>query len=72
MGDYGSEYGMARTILNLAEISQKTRIPVATLRYYRATADGKGPRTWKLGNKVVAFEDDVDAFIQAAYEAGVA
>jgi len=63
---------MARRILNLAEISAKTRIPVATLRYYRATADGRGPKTFKLGNKVVAFEDDVDAFIQAAYETGVA
>ncbi len=59
---------MERKIIYLAEISEKTRIPVATLRYYRATG-GKGLKTWKLGNKIVAFENDVDAFIQAAYEA---
>jgi len=62
---------MTEIILHLEEIAKRTRIPVATLRYYRAT--GKGPKTWKLGGKVVAFESDVDAYIQTAYtSAGVA
>lgn len=58
---------MSRKILTLAEVSEKTRIPLATLRYYRAT--GVGPKLWKLGGRVVAYEDDVDAWIQEQYEA---
>lgn len=58
---------MARRIITLEQISEKTGVPIATHRYYRAT--GQGPKTFKLGGKVVAFEDDVDAWIQAAYDA---
>lgn len=58
---------MPRKIVTLAEVSEKTRIPLATLRYYRAT--GVGPKLWKLGGRVVAYEDDVDAWIQEQYEA---
>lgn len=62
---------MARTILGLDQISEMTGVPVNTLRYYRAT--GKhGPKTFKLGGKVVAFEEDVEAWIQEAYEAAEA
>lgn len=58
---------MSRKIVTLAEVAEKTRIPLATLRYYRAT--GVGPKLWKLGGRVVAYEDDVDAWIQEQYEA---
>jgi len=58
---------MARKILQLHQVAHETGVPLSTLRYYRAT--GQGPKTFKLGGKVVAFQDDVDAWIQAAYEA---
>jgi predicted DNA-binding transcriptional regulator AlpA len=52
-----------RNVITLAEVSAKTRTPLATLRYWRAT--GEGPKTFHLGRKVVAFESDVDAWIEA-------
>ena len=58
---------MSRTILDLAGISQKTGIPINTLRFYRSTS--QGPKTFKLGGRVVALESDVDDWIQAAYNA---
>lgn len=60
---------MKRTILTIDEVSARTRIPKATLRYYRSI--GEGPRTWKLGRRVVAYEDDVEAWIELQYSAGV-
>lgn len=55
---------MTRTILKLEEIADRTGIPLATLRWYRHRGEG-GPRTWKLGRRVVAYEDDVNAWIEA-------
>lgn len=52
---------MTRTILRLEEIAARTGIPLATLRWYRH--HGTGPRTWKLGRRVVAYEDDVNAWL---------
>lgn len=58
---------MSRKIETLPQISERTGVPLNTLRYYRST--GQGPKTFKLGGKVVAFEEDVDSWIQAAYDA---
>lgn len=58
---------MTRKIVTLDQIHERTGVPLNTLRYYRAT--GTGPKTFKLGGRVVAFEDDVEAWIQAAYDA---
>lgn len=57
---------MSRTILRLQEISDRTGIPLATLRWYRHR--GMGPHTWTLARRVVAFEDDVEAWIKAQAE----
>jgi predicted DNA-binding transcriptional regulator AlpA len=54
---------MTRRILRLQQIADRTGIPIATLRWYRHR--GIGPRTWLLGSRVVAFEDDVEAWIEA-------
>lgn len=56
-------------VLTLPEIAQLTRLPVATLRYYRHI--GKGPATFKAGRRVVAYEADVIAWLdqQRAQEA---
>ena len=52
-----------RTILRLQEIADRTGVSLDTLRYYRKTGTG-GPRTWKLGRRVVAYEDDVERWLR--------
>lgn len=54
---------MSRTILRLEEISERYKIPLKTLRHYRYTGVG-GPHTWKLGSRVVAYEADVEAWLE--------
>lgn len=53
---------MSRRILRYPEVSARTGIPVATLRWYRQ--QGVGPRTWLLGGRVVAYEDEVDEWLE--------
>lgn len=60
---------MTRKIVTLNQIHERTGIPLNTLRYYRTT--GIGPKTFRLGGRVVAFEDDVEAWIQEAYQAAI-
>ena len=50
-------------LLTLAEVAAVTRTPVATLRYFRHL--GVGPRSFKLGRRVVYREDDVVAWIES-------
>ena len=50
-------------LLTLEEIATKTRVPIATLRYWRAT--GSGPTTFRLGRRVMAYESDVEAWIES-------
>ncbi|HET8600047.1 MAG TPA: hypothetical protein VFL99_06950 [Segeticoccus sp.] len=59
---------MSRQILTLEQVSERTGVPVNTLRFYRATGQ-RGPKTFKLGGRVVAFEEDVDAWVSACYDA---
>jgi len=51
-------------LLMLHEVAERTRMPLATLRYWRHR--GEGPRTFKLGRRVVAREEDVEAWIAEA------
>ena len=55
---------MIRKILRLPEIAQRTGVPIATLRWYRHR--GIGPRTFLFAGRVVAYEDDVDAWVTQA------
>lgn len=59
---------MARKILTLPEVAERIRMPLATIRYLRATA-GNAPVTFKLGGRVVAFEDDVEKWLADQYAA---
>jgi excisionase family DNA binding protein len=43
------------------EVAELTRIPEATLRYYRYL--GTGPRSYKLGRKVLYDRADVEKWI---------
>ncbi|MFK5645102.1 helix-turn-helix transcriptional regulator [Ornithinimicrobium sp. LYQ121] len=55
-----------RTILTLQEVSERTRVPLNTLRWMRHK--GTGPPTWKLGRRVVAYEDDVEGWLDQQHE----
>lgn len=52
-------------LLTLDEVSGQTRIPVATLRYYRHK--GIGPKSFRLGRRVMYREEDVTAWLQEQY-----
>lgn len=56
-----------RHILTLKEVSSRTRIPLNTLRWLRHR--GEGPPTWKLGRKVVAYEDELEAWLEQQHKA---
>jgi predicted DNA-binding transcriptional regulator AlpA len=50
-----------RKVIKIDRISEMTGAPVSTVRYWRHA--GTGPKTFKIGRAVVAYEDDVDAWI---------
>jgi excisionase family DNA binding protein len=55
-------------LLTIEEVAELTRLPVATLRWYRAMGKG-GPKSGKLGRRVVYRRADVEAWIAAAFDA---
>lgn len=55
-------------LLTLAEVAEATRTPLSTLRYWRHR--GEGPRTFRLGRRVVAREVDVAQWVEARAAAG--
>jgi predicted DNA-binding transcriptional regulator AlpA len=60
---------MTEHILNTHEVCALTRVPIATLRWWRH--QGIGPRSFKLGpRKVMYKEPDVLAWLEQQYEAG--
>ncbi len=52
---------MSERLLTIQEVSDRTRLPVATLRFMRH--QNKGPQSGKLGRRVVYREADVDVWI---------
>lgn len=54
-------------LMTLEEVSAEYRIPRPTLRYWRAR--GTGPKSFKVGRRVRYRREDVEAFIDKAYEA---
>lgn len=61
---------MTNGIKSMEWVSERTGIPINTLRYYRAMGTG-GPPSFKLGRRVVYDECDVEAWIESARKAGV-
>jgi excisionase family DNA binding protein len=53
----------ASELLTIAEAAQLLRAPVATLRYWRHL--GTGPRSFRLGRRVLYRRDDLNTFIDA-------
>jgi excisionase family DNA binding protein len=56
-------------LLTIAEAAEVLRTPVATLRYWRH--QGIGPRSFRLGRRVLYRRDDVHAWIDAKRENAV-
>ncbi len=54
------------TFLTTAEVGVWTRQPPETLRYWRYM--GKGPKSFKIGRRVLYAREDVEAFIAEARE----
>ena len=54
-------------LLTIAEAAQLLRAPVATLRYWRHL--GTGPRSFRLGRRVLYRRDDLRAWIDARHDA---
>ena len=49
-------------ILTMAEVAERLRTPLQTLRWWRHC--GRGPAGFKLGRRVVFRESEVEAWIQ--------
>ena len=52
---------MMERILLIEEVSDRTRAPIDTLRYWRSK--GMGPRAIKIGRRLAYRESDVDSWI---------
>ena len=50
--------------MTTAEVAEVTRTPAETVRYWRYV--GKGPRSFKLGRRVLYAVEDVEAFMADA------
>lgn len=50
--------------LTAAEVGEMLRTPLETVRYWRHV--GKGPKSFKVGRRVLYAADDVEAFLAAA------
>ncbi|MCA4132958.1 AlpA family transcriptional regulator [Arthrobacter sp. M4] len=53
-------------LLVIDEVSELTRIPVATLRYWRH--QGTGPKAARLGGRLVYKKADVIGWVNQAFE----
>ncbi len=57
---------MTTKLLRVPDVKELTGIPEATLRFWRH--EGTGPKSAKLGRRVVYREADVLAWIDAQFE----
>ena len=53
-------------LLTISEAAALLRAPVATLRYWRHL--GTGPRSFRLGRRVLYRRDDIEAWIQSQHD----
>lgn len=51
-------------LLTTTEVAELLRTPAETVRFWRHV--GKGPKSFKLGRRVMYAREDVDAFIAEA------
>jgi predicted DNA-binding transcriptional regulator AlpA len=56
-------------LLTLEEVAELTRLPIATLRYYRQRRIG--PPMFRLGRRLVAHKAEVVAWIEEQHRLGL-
>jgi predicted DNA-binding transcriptional regulator AlpA len=61
---------MSTRYMNTAEVAETVLTPVETVRYWRHI--GKGPKSFKVGRRVLYAVEDVEAWIAEARAGGVA
>lgn len=61
---------IAHRLMTMKEVSEEIRIPVNTLRFYRHK--GEGPKSALIGGKVMYRREDLEEWIDAAFETGEA
>lgn len=54
-------------LMTMDEVSEFVRIPVSTLRFYRHK--GTGPKSAKIGGRIMYRRTDVEAWLDAAFAA---
>ena len=54
-------------LMTMDEVSEETRIPVNTLRFYRHK--GTGPKSALIGGRVMYKRTDVEEYLDAAFDA---
>ena len=60
------DHPVSRELLTIIEAAELVRAPVATLRYWRHL--GTGPRSFRLGRRVLYRRDDLHAWIDAQHD----
>ena len=55
----------ALDIMTLDEVAAELRVPVQTVRYWRA--QGRGPRFIKLGRRIVCRRADLVAYVERQF-----
>ena len=55
-------------LLTTNEAAQRVNVPAATLRFWRHQS--RGPRSFRLGRRVMYKAADLDRWVQAQYESG--
>lgn len=59
-----------KLVYDMKEVNELTGIPVATLRFLRK--NNRGPIGFRLGNRVVYYREDIEAYIDAVRKADLA
>lgn len=54
--------------MTISEVAERLRTPEATLRYWRMQSSG--PRSFKIGRRIMNREQDVEAWLQQQYAGG--
>lgn len=60
---------MASDLMRIEEVASEYGIAVATLRWWRARGRGEGPKSGRLGRRVVYRRSDVEAWVDAQLDA---
>jgi DNA-binding transcriptional MerR regulator len=56
-----------RDLLTIQELAEEEGIPIATLRWWRATSSAAGPRSGTRGRRVVYKRSDIEAWKESGF-----